>query len=49
MKFTLVKASDWDYEKTIIVNSIEDLKKLYHYLVIDFDEMTITIYDAWIE
>ena len=49
MKFTLTKASDWDYEKTIIVNSLEDLKKIYPCLVIDFERMTITIYDTWIE
>ncbi len=49
MKFTLRKASDWDYEKTIIVNSLEDLKKIYPCLVVDFERMTITIYDTWIE
>lgn len=48
MKFTLVKASDWDYEKTIIVNSLEDLKKIYPCLVVDFERMTITIYDTWL-
>lgn len=49
MKFTLRKASDWDYEKTIIVNSLEDLKKIYPCLVVDFERMIITIYDTWIE
>ena len=48
MKFTLVKASDWDYEETIIVNSLEDLKKIYPCLVVDFERMTITIYDTWL-
>jgi len=28
MEFTLRKASDWDFEETITINTLEDLKEL---------------------
>ena len=28
MEFTLRKASDWDFEETITIDTLEDLKKL---------------------
>lgn len=57
MTFTITKASTRDYDKnhaTIDIESINDLRELYdHYgkndIIIDFDEMTITIYDDDIE
>lgn len=28
MKFTLMKSSDWDFEETVEINTLEDLKEL---------------------
>lgn len=28
MEFTLIKSSDWDFEETIEINTLEDLKEL---------------------
>lgn len=28
MEFRLLKASDWDFEETITINTLEDLKEL---------------------
>lgn len=28
MEFTLTKSSDWEFEETIIINNLEDLKEL---------------------
>lgn len=49
MTFTLEKASDWNFKKTITIETLDDLKKIYSSLVIDFERMVITIYDTWIE
>ena len=49
MTFTLKKASDWDFRKEIVVNSFEELRNIYPYLIIDFDNMSITIYDYYVE
>ena len=44
MKALLKKASDWEYYKTIEVNTIEDLFKIYHSLIIENDKQTLDIY-----
>lgn len=44
MKALLKKASDWDYHKIIEVNSIEDLLKIYHSLIVENDDTTLKIY-----
>lgn len=44
MKALLKKASDWDYFKIIEINSIDDLLKIYHSLIIENDETTLKIY-----
>lgn len=53
MKFTLRFASDWDYEKEIIIHSLEDLEALqtrYGYaLVVNFVSKEIMVYDDYIE
>lgn len=49
MTFTLLKASDWNFEQTITVNNIAELKEIYPSLIIDFEDMAITIYDFWVE
>ena len=55
MNFTLTKASDWDFEETIEIKDMEELKSLHEKFnrrfdfVIDFNEMTIIIYDSWLE
>ena len=53
MKFTLRKASDYKYGEPVEVSSMEGLKMLYeiygYSLVIDFEEMTITIYDDYLD
>lgn len=49
MTFTLTKASDWDFCEKITVNSLDELKNIYHCLIIDFEKMEITIYDDYVE
>lgn len=57
MEFILEYASDWDYEETIKINSLEELKELSKKvgssLIIDFGQNslkpTITVYDDWVE
>lgn len=49
MTFTLYKASDDDFEQTITVNNIAELKEIYPSLIINFEDMIITIYDYWVE
>ena len=44
MKALVFKASDDKYHKIIEVNSVEDLLKLYHCLVIENDKNTLQIY-----
>lgn len=46
MKFSLHKASDWDFEEEIEVTTVEDLKKLdeeygEHGLILRFDWRTV--------
>lgn len=54
MTFTITKASTCKYDETIDVETINDLRELYdrygrNEIIINFDEMTITIYDDDIE
>lgn len=49
MTFTLYKASDWKFREEITVNSIEDLRNIYPRLIVNFDDMEITIYDDYVE
>lgn len=46
MKALLKKASDWDWNKakTIEVNTIDDLFKIYHSLIIENDKAALKIY-----
>ena len=53
MVFKVDKASDWKYESTIEINTLEDLinfaKEVGSELVFNADEMQITIYDDYLE
>ena len=49
MTFTLYKASDYTFRETITVNTLEDLKNIYCSIIVDFEDMTITIYDDYVE
>lgn len=55
MTFKVTKASDWfeDEPRKITFNSLEELKdfqvKCKHSLVINFEIMTIIIYDDYLE
>lgn len=49
MTFTVFKASDYRYEGKVTVNTLEDLKAIYCNIIIDFDDMVITIYDDYID
>lgn len=53
MKFTLTLASNHRHVEPIEIYSMDALKMLYEIyktdLIIDFDTMTITIYDDYIE
>ena len=53
MTFTLYRTSDWENEITVTVNTIADLKAIFekykNEIIIDFDEMTIEIYDDYRE
>ena len=49
MTFTLEKASDWDFHEEITVNSLDELRNIYPCLIIDFNNMSITIYDDYVE
>ena len=44
MKALLKKASDWNFYKIIEVNTIKDLFKIYHNLIIENDKETLNIY-----
>lgn len=44
MKALLKKASDWDYHKNIEINSLEDLLKIYHSLIIYTDKNILDMY-----
>lgn len=44
MKAVIIKASDWDYREVKEINTLEELLKIYHSLIIDTDKTTINIY-----
>lgn len=44
MKAAIIKASDWDYREVKEINTLEELLKIYHSLIIDTDKTTINIY-----
>lgn len=49
MTFTLYRASDYHFSQVITVNSLEDLRNIYPNLIVNFDDMEITIYDDYVE
>lgn len=49
MTFTIYKASDFRFEATITIHTLEELKAIAERTIIDFDDMTITIYDDYVE
>ena len=53
MTFTVYKASDWEYEKTVTFNTLEELKNYQlnvgEPLIINFKDFNILIYDDYIE
>ena len=53
MKFKIRKVSDWNYEKEIEINTLQDLNDLYKKydceLIVSFDDNYITIYDGSFE
>lgn len=44
MKAVIKKASDWDYREVKEINTLEELLKIYHSLIIDTDKTIINIY-----
>lgn len=44
MKVIIKKASDWDYREVKEINTLEELLKIYHSLIIDTDKTTINLY-----
>jgi hypothetical protein len=44
MKAVIKKASDWDYREVKEINTLEELLKIYHSLIIDTDKTTINLY-----
>lgn len=44
MEVVITKASDWDYREVKEINTLEELLKIYHSLIIDTDKATINIY-----
>ena len=53
MKFTVHKASNWNFEETVIFNTLEELKDYQlnagASLVINFENSNILIYDDYME
>lgn len=54
MKFMVVLASTYEIVEEIIVNTMSELKELYkkyneYELIVNFNEMTIAIYNDYIE
>ena len=54
MKFTVVLASTWEVMEEVQINTMMELKELYQQynefeLIVDFEEMTITIYNDYVE
>lgn len=44
MKAVITKASAWDYREVKEINTLEELLKIYHSLIIDTDKTTINLY-----
>lgn len=44
MKAVIKKASDWDYREVKEINTLKELLKIYHSLIIDTDKTTINLY-----
>lgn len=44
MKAVIKKASDWDYREVKEINTLEELLKIYHSLIIETDKTIINIY-----
>lgn len=54
MTFTIRKASDYKFSSTIDIETLDQLRELYDYygkneVIVNFDEMTIIIYDDYLE
>lgn len=49
MTFTVYKASDFRFEATVTVSTLKELKAIAERTIVDFDDMTITIYDDYVE
>lgn len=43
MKAVIKKASDWDYREVKEINTLEELLKIYHSLIIEKDKTIINI------
>lgn len=44
MKVVIEKASDWNYREVKEINTLEELLKIYHSLIIDTDKTIINLY-----
>ena len=44
MKVLIKKASNWGYREVKEINTLEELLKIYHSLIIDSDKTVIDIY-----
>ena len=44
MKVVIKKASDWNYREVKEINTIKELLKIYHSLIIETDKTIINIY-----
>lgn len=44
MKEVIKKASDWNYREVKEINTLEELLKIYHSLIIDTSKNIINIY-----
>ena len=44
MKVVIEKASDWNYREVKEINTLEELLKIYHTLIIDTSKNIINIY-----
>lgn len=44
MKVVIKKASDWNYREVKEINTLEELLKIYHSLIIDTSKNIINIY-----
>lgn len=53
MTMKLRKASDWCFDGTVEVNTLEDLRKLSEKygaeLIVNFEDNAVTIYDDYVE